>query len=319
MHKLPKSLTTITTFSKLIALFIFITFPILGFFLGMQYQSSINTYNTKVPTMNISPTKTTYISPTTTNQNDAKLTNISFQQLLKDQCKIIGAHEKYPNIKTYAIDLSQLPFTLSSSVRTKYSIQQNIVCNLNLDSPEELKGDTAFISAKSTQDNLTASILIGDKNSINMGMKTPQLDYNSQYEAYYKPSNRQPFTISNNEGLKTIVDFIPPEPYCPREDSGFILEFLTYKELGIYKLLVSRIYTFPLDSEMQSMFIKYAEKVDKTKESYNPDNGDYESCRNLQFSNDFFNRYFPSYATTDPRFKSILDENIEDINEITLK
>jgi putative hemolysin len=36
--KLPKWATTVTTFSKTLALIIFITFPILGFWLGMEYQ-----------------------------------------------------------------------------------------------------------------------------------------------------------------------------------------------------------------------------------------------------------------------------------------
>jgi len=35
---LPKSLTTVTTFSKILALVLFITLPIFGFWLGMEYQ-----------------------------------------------------------------------------------------------------------------------------------------------------------------------------------------------------------------------------------------------------------------------------------------
>ena len=39
---LPKSLTTVTTFSKLIALILFITFPFVGFYIGVEYQKNIN-------------------------------------------------------------------------------------------------------------------------------------------------------------------------------------------------------------------------------------------------------------------------------------
>lgn len=39
---LPKSLTTVTPFSKALAMVIFILFPILAFFLGMAYQESVN-------------------------------------------------------------------------------------------------------------------------------------------------------------------------------------------------------------------------------------------------------------------------------------
>ena len=39
--KLPQWATTVTPFSKALVLFIFITFPIIGFYLGMQYQKSL--------------------------------------------------------------------------------------------------------------------------------------------------------------------------------------------------------------------------------------------------------------------------------------
>lgn len=41
-YKLPPSLTTVTTFSKIIALFLFIALPIIGFFLGINYQKQIS-------------------------------------------------------------------------------------------------------------------------------------------------------------------------------------------------------------------------------------------------------------------------------------
>lgn len=39
--KLPKQLTTVTPLSKFLALFMFVTIPIIGFFLGTQYQKTI--------------------------------------------------------------------------------------------------------------------------------------------------------------------------------------------------------------------------------------------------------------------------------------
>ncbi len=42
MIKLPKELTTITPFSRLIAVVLFILLPITGFYLGTQYQESID-------------------------------------------------------------------------------------------------------------------------------------------------------------------------------------------------------------------------------------------------------------------------------------
>jgi hypothetical protein len=39
---LPKSLTTVTTFSKILAALLFILFPLIGFQFGMLYQKSIN-------------------------------------------------------------------------------------------------------------------------------------------------------------------------------------------------------------------------------------------------------------------------------------
>jgi len=60
-RKLPKYLTTVTPFSKALALIIFVTFPLLGFYLGIKYQklltippvSSVNTNNTTTISNNI--------------------------------------------------------------------------------------------------------------------------------------------------------------------------------------------------------------------------------------------------------------------------
>lgn len=52
--QLPKELTTVTPLSKLIALIVFITLPVIAFFYGMNYQSKITEQNNQ--TQIISPT-----------------------------------------------------------------------------------------------------------------------------------------------------------------------------------------------------------------------------------------------------------------------
>src|SRR5258706_5864740 len=42
--QLSKELTTVTPFSKYLAMVLFILFPFIGFYLGMQYQARSNTY-----------------------------------------------------------------------------------------------------------------------------------------------------------------------------------------------------------------------------------------------------------------------------------
>jgi hypothetical protein len=51
-NKLPKWLTTVTPFSKYLAMFLFILFPFVGFYLGMQYQQKVTTVRMPTPTPN---------------------------------------------------------------------------------------------------------------------------------------------------------------------------------------------------------------------------------------------------------------------------
>lgn len=48
---LPKSFTTVTPFSKLLAMFLFILFPFVGFYLGTQYQRDLDIQNPEKPTI----------------------------------------------------------------------------------------------------------------------------------------------------------------------------------------------------------------------------------------------------------------------------
>jgi hypothetical protein len=61
--KLPKSLTTVTTLSKTLAAVLFITFPFLGFYLGMQYEKGINSSTITPPDTNPTPTNNSVFEP----------------------------------------------------------------------------------------------------------------------------------------------------------------------------------------------------------------------------------------------------------------
>jgi hypothetical protein len=73
---LHRYLFTVTTFSKLLAMFLFILLPFLGFYLGMQYQqkitavapavSEVQKIPTPSPTLILSPSVTPNISPKST-------------------------------------------------------------------------------------------------------------------------------------------------------------------------------------------------------------------------------------------------------------
>lgn len=68
MKKLPKSLTTVTTFSKLLALLLFILFPIVGFYLGASFQHKVDHPGINTDNENTGPviiTATPFPTPTT--------------------------------------------------------------------------------------------------------------------------------------------------------------------------------------------------------------------------------------------------------------
>lgn len=58
--KLPSSFTTVTSLSKILAAILFITLPIVGFYLGMQYQK-LNTQVEQPPV--VQPTTTPILAP----------------------------------------------------------------------------------------------------------------------------------------------------------------------------------------------------------------------------------------------------------------
>ena len=54
--KLPSWLTTVTPLSKILAMILFITFPFVGFYLGMKYQERITVNTPSIPAIKITPT-----------------------------------------------------------------------------------------------------------------------------------------------------------------------------------------------------------------------------------------------------------------------
>lgn len=87
--KLLKCLTTVTTFSKILVMVLFISLPILGFKLGMSYQKSVNNLSdneNKLETIQLSPD--VIVSPIPTDIKDPNEDKIMSQYLTKEQISI---------------------------------------------------------------------------------------------------------------------------------------------------------------------------------------------------------------------------------------
>lgn len=93
--KLPKELTTVTKTSKILAFVVFITLPFLGFFLGMNYQSSLDSAS-QAPTTK--PILSKRITPSQINES-SNYKNI----------KIANLTLKYP--ASWKGLLSEIPYT----------------------------------------------------------------------------------------------------------------------------------------------------------------------------------------------------------------
>lgn len=59
---LPKSLTRVTPFSKILALILFIVFPLVGFLMGMQYQKTVDMVTLLHLGINPVPSRTIIVS-----------------------------------------------------------------------------------------------------------------------------------------------------------------------------------------------------------------------------------------------------------------
>ncbi len=243
---------------------------------------------------------------------------LTFQNFLSDNCMNLGNAAMSEDTKVYGIKLDKLPIMLGSELKTQYGIEDTLNC-LNGGTSFEIgkKNRELYVSAKKETDDIKATLYIGDDYSTNPGFRTPSLTYDKHYEAYYKPYNRTPYTLEDAEGIKTIVSFSIPEPFCPSEKDRFILEFLTYKKLDKYNLLVKRAYSFLLDKQMATMLMQYATPVDEVDTENGM--GIAEVCTTGGFTNEFNATYLPSYEDATPQFKQIIDANINDLNSISVK
>lgn len=73
---LPKWATTVTPFSKMLALVIFITFPIIGFILGIQYQANLE-FSQKINSLRLNDVSQKVPISKTTNLNPPSSNNIN--------------------------------------------------------------------------------------------------------------------------------------------------------------------------------------------------------------------------------------------------
>ena len=85
--KLPQQLTTVTNFSKFIAMVFFILFPFVGFFVGMKYQQAID--RTKTSESIPMATPTPKFIPPSEGQNQLSCTSDSDCQA-GDSCMVAG-------------------------------------------------------------------------------------------------------------------------------------------------------------------------------------------------------------------------------------
>ena len=99
--KLPPSLTTVTPLSKILALFLLILCPIVGFYLGMQYQKRILPININ---QNIVPSVT--IKRTSTAAAPSVVISPSIREVPTDWVKY--ANKKYPFAFRYPSNFSYL-------------------------------------------------------------------------------------------------------------------------------------------------------------------------------------------------------------------
>lgn len=262
------------------------------------------------------------LSWTQTASNNEVTTNsgTSFQQLLATSCFPLSKDNSNSGYVSFGISPADVPVEFSDTVSKKYDITKGMLCEAGGIAFATAREDgSAFISAQTLVEKPTATLYVGDKHSVNGGMRTPQLSLVAQDEAYFAPYSRTPHVITNPEGIKTIVSLLGTEPYCPTENTPLMLEFLTYRELDELKILVSRVIEYPLDAKMREMFIQFASPASNPGDSGNPHKGEFELCESTEFEKAFYARYLSSYATLAPEFKAMVDVNTSDILGLSLK
>ena len=182
-HKLPKSLTTVTTFSKWLALYLFILLPSMGFYFGMEYQKQLNTSPNSQQIFNQKSFSTSVPSQTS---NWQTYTNTQYNYSVK-----------YPpeNIPNEITDNdTHLDFVSFGNPSEK----QNIWFSISV-SPQRLEGQVKLEKWASEHVLVT---LVKETNIIKDGYRGVRLDYEPQ-----RPDIGDPDTIiviSNGEYSYTL-------------------------------------------------------------------------------------------------------------------
>jgi hypothetical protein len=84
--KLPKYLTTVTPFSKTLAIILFVFLPVYGFIFGMEYNQIQIQSQTPVPSIQTVLLPTSIPTPTPTNTIKPKITITPTNNLTWDEC-----------------------------------------------------------------------------------------------------------------------------------------------------------------------------------------------------------------------------------------
>ncbi len=191
--KLPESLTTVTAFSKSVALVLLFVLPTLGFYLGMDYQRSISIQvspvsNTQVdnkikttPTITLTPTITSTPSATVKPKEAKVLTFIenlkdAYGKTIKreriDYSDTYGTWDRYTYTNVYKYDPSN-EVLIESKLTSTFKV--NFPSNWSYDGGTYWDGNKKkiadIVGVVNTSDNVSCSSLFG-KNSLSIENKS---------------------------------------------------------------------------------------------------------------------------------------------------
>lgn len=219
---LPKSLTTVTLFSKALAALLFILFPLIGFQYGMMYQQSIKNTSKEAVIPPPTPTQPPISSPSKTSWNRYMSKNLDY-------------YIDYPKTFGYAEESEN---TVSFEKRVDYPHKTNcwIFINDEIFSKEEL----SILSKMSLGE---ARVVKKDENTlpnkfniykrlpdITLGSKTAKSFVNSQvwegdhlYVYVYEEQGKSPFVFGGFTREDKEQDSIS---YAELQEVVFTLRFL---------------------------------------------------------------------------------------------
>lgn len=112
---LPKSLTTVTTISKLFALWLYIFLPFAGFYLGTQYQVEQVTANKVVSSVTKTPTRSsiTYPKQTIVPLTECQVNNKYAEVTISPSDEWVCNKIYFDDEMTYSLILTSKPFTVT--------------------------------------------------------------------------------------------------------------------------------------------------------------------------------------------------------------